>query len=366
MKHVAIDARDSGTSTGRYVDKLIEYLHRLEPTYRITILTKPHRLDYMASIAPTFQRQACPHKEFTFDEQIGFKRQLDKLQPDLIHFAAVQQPVWYRGRVVTTMHDLTTLRFRNPAKNLFIFTFKQLVYRWVNLRVARKSALLLTPTQFVKDDIIRFSGIDPSKITVTLEAADDLPMPAEPVYQLSNKRFIMYVGRPTPHKNLERLIQAFAKLQANHPDLYLAFVGKQDANYRDIVSQVKQQGVERVVFTDFISEQQLRWTYEHCQAYVFPSLSEGFGLPGLEAMRHGAPVLSSNATCLPEVYGDAALYFDPLDVDDIAGKIAGLLANEDLRQQTIHKGYTQAAKYSWLHMAEQTLAVYGQALSVKD
>lgn len=362
MKHIAIDARDSGTSTGRYVDKLIEHLHALGPAYEITVLTKPHRLEYMATIAPSFQRQACPHKEFTFEEQIGFNRQLNELRPDLVHFAAVQQPVWYRGRVVTTMQDLTTLRFRNPAKNPIAFTIKQLVYRWVNLRVARKSTLLITPTQFVKDDVIKFSGVDPAKITVTLESADDLPTPAEPVNQLGDKQFIMYVGRPTPHKNLERLIQAFTRLKTQHPNLYLALAGKKDRNYERIESSARQQGIEQIVFTGFISDQQLRWMYEHCQAYIFPSLSEGFGLPGLEAMRHGAPVAASNATCLPEVYGDAALYFDPRNIDDMTDTIASLLADKDLRQQYINKGRTQAASYSWRRMAEQTLEVYKKAL----
>jgi hypothetical protein len=110
MKHIAIDARDSGTSTGRYIDKLIEHLHAINPNYKVTVLTKPHRLNYMSQIAPSFTAEACLHKEFSFAEQIGFKKQLDVLSPDLIHFAAVQQPVWYRGTVVTTIQDLTTLR----------------------------------------------------------------------------------------------------------------------------------------------------------------------------------------------------------------------------------------------------------------
>jgi glycosyltransferase involved in cell wall biosynthesis len=115
-----------------------------------------------------------------------------------------------------------------------------------------------------------------------------------------------------------------------------------------------------------VSEGQLRWLYENCAAYVFPSLSEGFGLPGLEAMVHGAPVVSSNATCLPEVYGEAAHYFDPLDVDDIASKIGETLDNEALRSNLIKKGKEQAAKYSWRRTAEQTLEVYEKALNASS
>ena len=108
MKKIVIDARESGTSTGRYVDKLIEYLHKLKPRFEIIILTKPHRLDFFHGIAPDFQAIEANHKEFTFGEQVAFKKQLDALQADLVHFGMVQQPVRYSGKVVTTMHDLTT------------------------------------------------------------------------------------------------------------------------------------------------------------------------------------------------------------------------------------------------------------------
>jgi len=109
----------------------------------------------------------------------------------------------------------------------------------------------------------------------------------------------MYVGRPTPHKNLDRLVEAFKLVHETYPDLVLALAGKTDHNYQALEEKVKTGGIPNVVFTGFISDGQLRWLYEHCTAYVFPSLSEGFGLPGLEAMAHGAPVVSSDAlACL--------------------------------------------------------------------
>jgi glycosyltransferase involved in cell wall biosynthesis len=172
----------------------------------------------------------------------------------------------------------------------------------------------------------------------------------------------MYVGRPTPHKNLPRLIEAFAQLQAKHPDLYLVLAGKKDANYKRIARDTKDKGIEQVVFTGFVTDGQLRWLYEHCAAYIFPSLSEGFGLPGLEAMANGAPVVSSNATSLPEVQGDAAHYFNPENVDDMAKAINAVLTKPELRKTLIERGRKQVAKFSWKRMAEQTLAVYKQVL----
>ena len=362
MKRVVVDARESGTSTGRYIDKLVENLHKLSPPYEIEVLTKTHRMDYIKQVAPNFTVTESPYEEFGFGEQLGFKRQLTSLKADLVHFGMVQQPVFYRGRVVTTIHDLTTARFTNPDKKRTSFWVKQQVYKWVIKRVAKKSKAIITPSQFVKDDLVAYTGINPDKITVTYEAADFITDSPTPLPDLQNKQFIMYVGRPTPHKNLERLIDAFRLLQAQHPSLHLLLAGKKDANYRRIEAMVQQKDIKNVVFSDFVNDSQLRWLYENCSAYVFPSLSEGFGLPGLEAMVHGAPVVSSNATCLPEVYGDAAHYFNPTDTQSIANSINEVLTDEKLREDLVAQGKAQAAKYSWQRMAEQTLAVYSQIL----
>lgn len=363
MTKIVIDARELRTSTGRYVERLIHYLQQIDTGHDYVVLLKPKDMEGWEPTNLRFTKLACPHKEFTFAEQLAYRKQLKGLKADLVFFPMVQQPVWYKGKVVTTMQDLTTIRFRNPTKNPVIFTIKQQIYKWVNKRVARKSQAIITPTEFVKEDVVSYTGIKPDKVTVTYESADTIPDTPESVPGLENAQFIMYVGRPLPHKNLPRLIEAFKKLKATYPDLKLVLAGKKDAAYDQIEAVVKAQGTPDVMFTGFVSEGQLRWLYEHCGAYVFPSLSEGFGLPALEAMLHGAPVASSNATCLPEVYGEAAHYFDPVNIDDMAQKIGDILATPELRHKLIVAGAEQAAKYSWKRMAEQTLAVYEQALS---
>lgn len=361
-KRIAIDARESGTTTGRYVDKLIEYLHKIDTDYEFVLMTKPHRVDYLRSIAPNFLIKVADFKEFTFSEQIGFLRFCRNIKADLIHFPMVQQPVLYRQAKVTTMNDLTTLRFSNPSKNPFIFRFKQHIYAWVNKKVARNSDHLLTYTRYVKDDIVDFTGVTPGKITVTPLAADLITEKAAPIPDLQGKSFIMYVGRPQSHKNLRRLIDVFAKLQDEQPNLQLVLVGKRDELYAQHLEYAKRQGIENVVMTGFVSEGELRWLYNNCRAYIFPSLSEGFGLPGLEAMAHNAPVVSSNATCLPEVNGSAAYYFDPRDEQDMFKKILDVLTDEELRSRLIKKGTVQAKKYSWGRLAAQTLDVYKDTL----
>lgn len=362
MHKIVIDARESGTSTGRYIDKLIEYLHKLKPDEEFIVLTKSPRIGFMQNIAPNFKIIESPFKEFTFAEQLGFLGQINNLRADLVHFCMVQQPLLYRGKVITTMHDLTMTWEKNPARNSALHWTKQQVYKSVNRYAAHKSARIITPTKYVKDAVIQFTGVSPEKITVTYEAADKISDKPEPVYGLEDKRFIMYIGRPMPHKNLERLIEAFIMLKAKHADLHLVLAGKKDSNYDRIERFTKDKNLKDIIFTGFIEEGQLRWLYEHCDAYVFPSLSEGFGLPGLEAMQHGAPVVSSNASCLPEVYGRAARYFDPLDTDDMAAAIEDVLTSKKLHDELVTLGQKQVKKYSWQKMAEETLAVYQQVL----
>lgn len=362
MARIVIDARESGTTTGRYIDKLIECLAKIDSNHKFIVLTKKHRLDYLRSIAPNFQHEKCEIKEFSFAEQLLLLKQLRQLKPDLVHFGMTQQPILYTGKTITTVHDLTTIRFRNPAKNWLVFSIKQLVYKFVIKVVSRKSDHIITPSAYVKNDLMKYTKIRPNKISVTHEAADKISTPADPIKYLASKVFIMYVGRPLPHKNLDRLIDAFELLQQTKPELHLALVGKKDSLYTAYAEAVKRRGLINIHFTDFVTEGQLRWLYENTAAYVFPSLSEGFGLPALEAMAHGAPVVSSRLTCLPEIYGDAALYFDPLDIADMASKISSVLNDKQLRDKLRNEGLAQAKKYSWVDMATQTLKIYNDNL----
>jgi len=364
---IVIDARESGTSTGRYVDKLIEYLHKLKPDHEILLLSKSHRLEFFNKIAPDFSAVECNIKEFSFAEQLALKRQIKSLGPDLIHFTMPQQPVLYKGRCVTTIHDLITVRFDNPSKNSFVFKIKQQIYRAVIKRVARKSARLIAISNYTKKDLTNFSGVSPTKIDVIYEAADKITERPQPLKELAGKKFVMYVGRPNPHKNLKRLIEAMETVRKHDPKLLLVLAGKTDDNYRTLQKFASEINLtSQVYFTDFVSDAELRWLYEHAQAYVFPSLNEGFGLPGLEAMCYSLPVISSDATCLPEIYKDAALYFSPTDVSDMAAKIIEVTSDPALRADLAERGNKLVKTYSWHTMAQQTLALYEEALTPRQ
>jgi glycosyltransferase involved in cell wall biosynthesis len=321
-------------------------------------LAKPARLDFLRQIAPHFEVVEANVKEFTFAEQTTLKRQIEGLKPDLVFFPMVQQPAFYRGRVVTSMLDLTTVRFRNPAKNWLVFTVKQVVYKWLTKRVAHKSVHIITPTEFVRQDIADYCHVSTNKISTIYDSADKITAPPEPYQPLSGQDFLLYVGRPAANKNLNRLVDAFNQLQ--RPGLKLVFAGKTNSEYRKLAAYAG--NAPDIIFTDFVSDGQLRWLYQHAQVYVFPSLSEGFGLPGLEAMLYDLPVVSSNATCLPEVYRDAALYFDPLSSTDMAAKINQLLDDPALAKNLAAKGRQVVASYSWQRTAQRTLDVFANAL----
>jgi glycosyltransferase involved in cell wall biosynthesis len=177
--------------------------------------------------------------------------------------------------------------------------------------------------------------------------------------------FILYVGTAFPHKNLAKLIEGFEILREKHPHLKLVITGKRDEKHMvELMEWAKKRpSYEHIIRPGFVSDAELKWLYEHCRAYVFASLSEGFGLPPLEAMAHGAPVVSSNASCMPEVYGDAAHYFNAKRPKDIAEKVDEVLTRPKLREQLIKNGYEQLKKYSWKTMAEETLTVYKDVLN---
>lgn len=365
MKKIVIDAREYPSSTGRYIRKLLEYLEVIDGNNKnreYVVLIKSADFDSYQPKAQNFKKVAADFKEFTFSEQLGFLRLIRNLKPDLVHFGKDHQPLLYLGKGVTTMHDLTTARFYNPNKNWFYFKFKQIVYILLVKIVAKKTNHIIAPSEFVKKDIVRFTHVNEKKISVTLEAADKIHSPAEVLEKFEEKPFLLYVGRTLPHKNLSRLVDAFGIVKQSIPDLQLVFVGKKDSLSARLNDQAKAKKIKDVHFTGYVREGELRWLYENCAAYVFPSLSEGFGLPSLEAMIHGAPVVSSDATCLPEINGTAAHYFDPLNTEDMAKKINDVLTNDKLKKDLIKKGFEQAKKYSWQRMAEQTLKVYKKTL----
>ena len=222
---------------------------------------------------------------------------------------------------------------------------------WVGHRLAKH---IIVPSDYVKDGLAAFHHFTAEKITRIYESSE--PPIAEKASPLAgvNKRFLLHVGSPLPHKNIERLIESFELLHAKDATLQLVLAGKREYFFEQLQAQIDASPARAAIVTPgFVSDGELKWLYQNALCYVLPSESEGFGLPGLEAMAHGCPLVSSNATCLPEVYGSAALYFDPLDVNDMAQKIHTVIADKAPRDKLITKGKQQLKKYSWHTMTKQ-------------
>lgn len=362
MSHIAIDARIINSSTGRYVERLLHYLEKIDTQNRYTILVPAKDEHYYTPTQPNFTVQVADYGNYSFAEQTKFLRFLNQLGPDLVHFCMPQQPVLYRGKHVTTVHDLSLLKTYNSDKNWLVYHAKQLVGRAVFKIICHTNARIFVPSRYTQQDLETYSKAAVGKTILTYEAADKLHAGMTEPYHHQYKRYLLYVGQQSDYKNLPRLAQAHQKLLARHPDLGLLLVGNLNAAARKNQDLFAKRGYKNITFTGFVTDAQRDWLYEHAAAYVFPSLMEGFGLPGLEAMLYGAPVVSSNTTCLPEVYGQAAHYFDPYSVADMARAINDVITDPDLRRQLIEAGHKQTALYSWQRMAEQTLAGYQAAL----
>lgn len=359
--HIAIDARIINSSTGRYVERLVHYLQKIDTVNQYTILVPTKDLNFITLTNKNFSLKAADFANYSFAEQLQFKTFLDEIDPDLVHFCMPQQPLLYAGVKVTTVHDLTLLKTYNSDKNWLIFHAKQLVGRYLFKKIAKTNQHIIVPTTFVEKEYQEYSHIPRDKIAQIYEAADVFIDQLQP-YEHPFKNYIMYVGQQSDYKNIKRLGEAHQKLLKDHPDLGLILVGRKNASSLANEAFFTENSYKNIHFTGFLEDSQRDWLFKNAKAYIFPSLTEGFGLPGLEAMGYGTPVVSSNATCLPEVYGDAAHYFDPFDTDDMARAINDVLTDETLRTSLIKKGYAQFKKYSWERMAKQTHAIYMDAL----
>jgi glycosyltransferase involved in cell wall biosynthesis len=368
---ILIDARMYGhqhfTGIGRYIEELIAQLEQLDQTNDYVILLGRKNIDSYTPKAANFTKQLAPYPHYSLAEQLFLPGLLSGLRADLVHFPSFNQPLIYGKKHVTTIHDLTTITHAAKARPGLLGSLKQLKRlpaRLMMSHAAKSSAAILTPTQYVKDGIIRRYGIADETIVVTSEGftapqAAKLKTPQNP----PSAPFLFYVGTYYPHKNIDRLLKAFVLLRNDHPELTLVLAGKADYTYEATQKLAKDLGLgDSVSFVGRISDEKLSWYYQNCAAYVFPSLSEGFGLPGLEAMTQGAPIVAAQASCLPEVYADAAHYFDPLDTNDMAAKIAEVLDDTKLQTKLRSAGAERLKDFSWGDMAKQTLEVYERAL----
>ena len=349
---IVLDARTIRSSSGRYVDGLLRHLPQAGPDYDYIALVRPGD-ESLVKPAANLTAMTAPFADFSWREQIGLRRLLDRLRPDLVHFCFPQHPLLYRGRFVVTIHDLTMLDF-GPGG--LTGRLKKSVFAQIIRRAGQRADLIITDTEYVKQVIGQRFKFDPAKIVAVPLAAAPLATDPQPIAQLENRDFILTVNNGGRHKNNRNLIRAHQRLRQKHPDLCLAIVGRVD---RGLAGLAQSPGV---IIVGIVSNAELAWAYNQSLAVVVASYAEGFGLIGLEAWVHGKPLISSRATCLPEVYADGAAYFDPAAPESIAAAIDSVLGDRVGRKALVAAGVGRLERFSWPRTAEKTKAVYDQAL----
>jgi len=287
-----------------------------------------------------------------------------KVKPDLVHCPHFPTPAPVRGPLVVTLHDLTPLLVSGVMPS----AAKRVVYRRWNARAARLADRVVVPSRATAADVERLFPAAHGKLAVTAEAADDFSTgPIGPLTgvlaHLAAPPYLLSMGNAKPHKDLPTLLRAFAHLAPAWPDIRLLLVGAEPpGNLGAVLEGVPADVHARVAFTGPVSDAELRALYAGASAFVFPSRYEGFGLPPLEAMALGAPVVCADAASLPEVVGDAALLFPAGDSGALTRALKNMLGDSALRERLSRAGRERAARLTWESTAAATVAAYREAL----
>lgn len=389
MIKVYIDAtpiRDKPTGIGVYTFNLINELHYLEDTKNLQLniyfhpslknwlrcnflipkllnkYSKVLRLNIPVSLADLLAK----YLPFIFS---FFKKNLDNI--NLIHGTDHYIYPYEKAEKIITIHDLTFLKFPKYSTEIVkSYTGRiERCLKWTNA--------VMTFSKNTKQDIVDFFNVDPSAIYIIPQASrysnnylapqltQDNPISIE---KHLDSPYFLFVSTLEPRKNILNLIKAFEYLKTNYDISHqLILIGKKGWGYHHIVNHIGQSPFKQNIHhLDYVSDKSLATFYNQAEIFIYPSFYEGFGLPILEAMTLGSPVITSNTSSLPEVAGDAALYVDPHNYYELARMMLKVLKNPDLRQEMIKRGRRRADKFSWRNTALETLSVYKSVLDKKD
>jgi glycosyltransferase involved in cell wall biosynthesis len=364
---IAIDARklhDFGIGT--YIRNVLRVLSRIDHDTEYVLLCQERDRSVAPSLGPNFRAVPDNSDPYSVREQFSIPLALRREHIDLFHAPHYVLPPLSRRKSVVTIHDCIHLMFPEYLPNRLALAYAR-ASLWAAARVSNR---ILTVSETSKRDILRFFDVRPEKISVIYNGIDDRfrVQPAEEEmprvaqrYQLTGD-FVLYAGNVKPHKNLERLIDAFHLLREDGLDhLKLIVIGDEISKYAELRRAVHRYNLHKYVrFLGFMPDATLAVLYRLAAVFVFPSLYEGFGLPPLEAMASGAPVVTSNVSSLPEVAGDAAVLVDPRDPRAIADGIRRVLTEPGLRETMRAKGLARAADFSWDRSIRRIRQIYGE------
>jgi glycosyltransferase involved in cell wall biosynthesis len=369
---VAIDIRRmTEFGVGTYIRNVVRTLAHLDRDNKYVLIGSPAKVAECGALPPNFHTVALERRDDTLKGNLDFRAIVRRLDCDLVH---IPHLFWIpRGLscpYILTVHDL--LEHMYGSRNAS--SFRRSLHFYLTRRVLRKAARVIAVSQFTKNEIEKLLTIPDARIEVVYNAIDERFLRGHATdadrdliaqRYLVNYPFILYAGAIRPHKNVVRIIEAFSALKSElqkeqqFPDLKLIIIGDDLSSHPRLRRTVVRSGVQNDVrFLGFVPIEVLRIFYDVAKVFVFPSLYEGFGLPPLEAMAHGTPVVTSNTSSLPEVAGTAALLVNPENVFEIRRGLQRALLDPTLRTQMKQRGYEQAQRFSWTTSVSRILEIY--------
>lgn len=383
---IGVDARfygPLGKGLGRYTQEVVDktiFIFSNQADIRFVIFLSAENFEGFICDGIKVKKVLVKSRWYTLAEQIEFPYLIFKEGVSLMHFPHFNVPLFSFVPFVVTIHDLILTKFPTPRSstlNPIIYWLKDKAYRLVIYSAINKAKNIITVSNFTKDDLVEQFRVDPKKITVTYEGVADIfksnqLKDSREILKSYNipKPYLLYVGNAYPHKNLEGLLRAFIRIREQYPNLSLVLVGKSDYFYervRDFAASHNLwqagRGSNPVIFPGYVPDADLHTLFKEAELYIFPSMYEGFGLPPLEAMAHGCPVVSSNKASMPEILGNAASYFNPESEEEILQKVEEVMRNTRKREEMIRNGYEIIKKYSWEECAEKTGEIYQKVLN---
>jgi glycosyltransferase involved in cell wall biosynthesis len=369
---VAIDIRRmTEFGVGTYTRNIVRALGRLDAESKYFLIGSPEKVAEMGSLPPNFHTIPLLGRDTTVKSYFDCRAILKRLGCDLVH---IPHLFWLPRNLpcpyVMTVHDVLDHMYRARQQS----GLRRSLHFLLTRRALKGASRLFAVSNFTRSEVEKLFGIPEGRIEVVYNAIDerflrghatesDRQLLAE--RYLINQPFLLYAGRISPHKNVVRIIEAFSALKAElekeamFPGLKLIIIGDELSKHPDLRRTVIRSRMQNEVrFLGFLPIEVLRIFYDAAKVFVFPSLYEGFGLPPLEAMAHGTPVVTSNTSSLPEVVGNAAVMVNPENVFEIMRALHRVLLDQPLREKLKMRSYEQAKRFSWDTSARQILSVY--------
>lgn len=354
---IGFDCRHNLSGIGSYITNLLEQFSTIDSQNEFVLFGMVNSFTHKKN----FHNIPMDIPIYNLKEQFVINQVATRSKLDLLHIPHYNIPIAYKGNIITTVHDIIHLKFPEFLPNKLAYYYAKYLLK----SALKKSKKIITVSENTKRDLIDFFQVDAEKIETVYNGVSDRFTRIHDQVLIDSfkqkrgitKPYILCVGNVRPHKNINRLVQAYKELYKINQRYLLVIVGEK----RQSMSFLEDH--EGLIFTGYIDDNDLITAYNGADLFIYPSLYEGFGIPPLEAMKCGVPVACSNSSSLPEVVGQASILFDPYDIGTMVKAMLNGLIQKDLRAKLIEEGFRRAALFTWEEAAQKTLNIYNKVLT---